>query len=673
MRLRKNMKRAAAAALALSVALSAAAPAALAKDYYIDDGNITVTVTEDGDTYVRVGDAKDDKDIGEKDDTDVVIKGGKNPDKQTENKSDGSADEDTADEAEGQKPVVDAEPGEPAEKTGTELVVWPENVNSGEAQKKDEPADAEPKTPDTPDTPDTQKPEGKTDAATLEAPTGPKPVEEAAGDDDDIMTYEDNTASTVTKAVNEAVKNIIKIINNCTKKDTTVTIEDVNIDVSGGEYGTGKAAMSVEGAGDTTLKLEGDNTLKSGWGRAGVEKNDETSSGKLTITAEDTSSSLNAYGGEQSAGIGGGGYRQSTSKLEIANGKIYAEGGLRAAGIGGGSIGGNGEVTISGGEVTAYGSGGGAGIGGGNNEGSGKVTIKNGKVTAMANGHAAAIGGGNMGSGDVTILDGTVTAIPAKNGYSNVTGIGGGTDSKKKSTVRILGGVVDAVGSGFGSGIGGGYGDTQVAEVEIGGGAQVTAKGGSGGSSFGAGAAIGTGGGAKGKAGKELDVNTSGGATVTRIDSKLSAGHVHEWTLVSSTPAAVGQQGKKVYECSSCGSTRTEYEPALPAPVEEQNGRNAYAALTVEGAAYEMHQESTRCIVTADSDTATLFGCLGNLAELKAQGVDTLVFRTKSRETALDIDTMLSLGAEDTLFTLTHSGSSATLTVGGADHSELIH
>ena len=83
--------------------------------------------------------------------------------------------------------------------------------------------------------------------------------------------------------------------------------------------------------------------------------------------------------------------------------------------------------------------------------------------------------------------------------------------------------------------------------------------------------------------------------------------------------------------------------------------------------------ESTRYIVTADSDTATLFGCLGNLAELKAQDVDTLVFRTKSRETALDIDSMLSLSAEDTLFTLTHSGSSATLTVGGADHNELIH
>lgn len=601
MRLRKNMKRAAAAALALSVALSAAAPAALAKEYDISKGDITVTVTEDGDTYVRVGDAKDDKDIGEKDDTEVVIKGGENPGKTAENNSDGSADE-----AEKQKPVVDAEPGEPAEKTGTELIVWPENVNSGEAQKKDGPADAEPETPDT------QKPEGKTDAATLEASTEQKPVEKAAEDEDDdkdIMTFEDNTASTVTKAVSEAVKHIIAIYNNCTKKDTTVTLKDVNIDVSTDTEG--KAAMSVQGEGDTTLKLEGNNTLKSGMARAGLEKNDDFSTGKLTITAEDTSASLNAHGGKLAAGIGGGA-GQSTSNLEIANGKIHAEGGAFGAGIGGG--------------IT----------------GSGKVTISGGKVTAQ--------------------------------GGLNAAGIGGSRFSTEKSTIRILGGVVDAVGNGAGSGIGGGSGDEPGAEVEIGGGAQVTAKGGkgdpSGSEKYGAGAAIGTSGDKDGKAGKELDVNSIGAGTVTRVDSNLSAGHVHEWTLVSSTPAAVGQLGEKVYECS-CGSTRTVYKFALPAPVEEeQNGR---VVLTVEGAAYEMHQEAARYIITADSDTATLFGCLGNLAELKAQGVDTLVFRTKSRETALDIDAMLSLGVEDTLFTLTHSGSSATLTVGGADHSELIH
>ena len=617
MRLRKNMKRAAAAALALSVALSAAAPAALAKEYDISKGDITVTVTEDGDTFVRVGDAKDDKDIGEKDDTAVVIKGGENPDKTAGNNSDGSADDDTADEVEGQKPVVDAEPGEPAEETGTELVVWPEDAKSGEAQEKDdpEPEEGEPKTPDT-----------------------QKPVEEAAEDDDDIMTFENNTAGTVTRAVSEAAKHIITIINNYTKKDTTVTLEDVNIDVSD-NY---NAAMEVRGAGDTTLKLEGDNTLRGGHHCAGLEKDDEFSTGKLTITAEDTSASLKAYGGDNSAGIGGKSYH-STSKLEIANGKIYAESGFNmGAGIGGGMYG-KGEVTISGGDVTAHG------------------------------GHTAAgIGGGFRGSGDVTILGGTVTAIPAEGSNSNVTGIGGGFGCDEKSTVRILGGVVDAVGNGCGSGIGGGEGDV---EVEIGGGAQVTAKGGLGDNEFnrGPGAAIGTNGDVGGKAGKELDVNASGEGTVTRVDPNLPADHEHKWTLVSSTPAAVGQLGEKEYKCSSCGSTRTVYKYVLPEPApveEEQNGR---IVLTVIGAPYEMHQESTRYIVTADSDTATLFGCLGNLAELKAQGVDTLVFRTKSRETALDIDAMLSLGTEDTLFTLTHSGSSATLTVGGADHSELIH
>ena len=633
MRLRKNMKRAAAAALALSMALSAAAPAALAKDYYIENGDITVTVTEEGDTYVRVGDAKDKDDIGVKDDTDVVIKGGKDPNKPAETNSDGSADE-----VEKQKPVVDAEPGEPAENTGTELIVWPEDAKSGEAQEKDdpEPEEGEPKTPDT------QKPEGKTDAATLEASTEQKPVEKAAEDEDDdkdIMTFEANTASTLTKVANEAVQNIIKIINNCTKKDTTVTIENVNIYQYAYDY---KAAMSVEGAGDTTLKLVGDNTLRGGFSRAGLEKDDEYSTGKLTITAEDTSASLKAYGGQNSAGIGGGSY-DSTSKLEIANGKIYAESGSNmGAGIGGGMRG-KGEVTISGGDVTAHG------------------------------GHTAAgIGGGFRGSGDVTILGGTVTAIPAEGSNSNVTGIGGGFGCDEKSTVRILGGVVDAVGNGCGSGIGGGEGDV---EVEIGGGAQVTAKGGLGDNEFnrGPGAAIGTNGDVGGKAGKELDVNASGEGTVTRINSQLTTACEHKWTLVSSTPAPVGQLGEKEYKCSSCGSTRTVYKFVLPEPApveEEQNGR---IVLRVIDAPYEMHQESTSYIVTADSDTATLFGSLGNLAELKEQGVDTLVFRTKSRETALDIDTMLSLGAEDTLFTLTHSGSSATLTVGGADHSELIH
>lgn len=644
MRLRKNMKRAAAAALALSVALSAAAPAALAEDYYISNGDITVTVKEDGRTYVRVGNAEEVEDH-----TGVVIKGGEDPNKTAGNNSDGPADKDTADEVEGQKPVVDAEPGEPAEETGTELVVWPENVNSGESQKKDgpEPADAEPKTPDTPDT---QKPEGKTDAATLEASTEQKPVEEAAEDEDDdkdVMTFEDNTANTVTKAVSEAVNHIIKIINNCTqKKDTTVTIENVNIDASK----DGKAAMAVQGKGDTTVKLKGDNTLKSGKSHAGVEKNDSTSNGKLTITADSTQDSLVASGGSNAAGIGSSGGKQGTSKLAIEGGTITATGGLYGAGIGGGWSG-KAEVTITGNAVIkkAQGNYNGAGIGGGGAKGtvtiSGNAVIEN-AIGGMCERGGAGIGGGGWNVGDVTISE--------------------------NAKVNAEGGCASA-------GIGGGFAAKGI--VKIFGNAQVTAKGGKQSGLFKAGAAIGSGALYKGAGGDqnltegeelELDFSEMTGGSVTRIDGKTESEHIHDWQETNRVAATQDSAGEVEYFCKGCGSTSVKILPVMQ-PEAEENSSDA-VVLTITGApTYEMHQESVRYIVTADSDTATLFGCLGNLAELKAQGVDTLVFRTKSRETALDIDAMLSLGAEDTLFTLTHSGSSATLTVGGADHSELIH
>lgn len=629
MRLRKNMKRAAAAALALSMALSAAAPAALAKEYDISKGDITVTVTEEGDTYVRVGEAKDKDDIGVKDDTAVVIKGGEAPNKQTENNSDGPADKDTADEAEGQKPVVDAEPGEPAENTGTELVVWPEDAKSGEAQEKDdpEPEEGEPKTPDT-----------------------QKPVEEAAedeDDDEDVMTFEANTASTVTKAVNEAVKHIITIINNCTKKDTTVTIENVNIDVSK----DGKAAMAVQGKGDTTVKLKGDNTLKSGNSHAGVEKNDSTSNGKLTITADSTQDSLVASGGSNAAGIGSSGGKQGTSKLAIEGGTITATGGLYGAGIGGGWSG-KAEVTITGNAVIkkAQGNYNGAGIGGGGAKGtvtiSGNAVIEN-AIGGMCERGGAGIGGGGWNVGDVTISENA--KVNAEGGCASA-GIGGGFAAK--GIVKILGN------------------------------AQVTAKGGKQSGLFKAGAAIGSGALYKGAGGDqnltegeelELDFSEMTGGSVTRIDGKTESEHIHDWQETNRVAATQDSAGEVEYFCKGCGSTSVKILPIMQ-PEAEENSSDTVVVLTITGApTYEMHQESTRYIVTADSDTATLFGCLGNLAELKAQGVDTLVFRTKSRETALDIDTMLSLGTEDTIFTLTHSGSSATLTVGGADHNELIH
>ena len=106
----------------------------------------------------------------------------------------------------------------------------------------------------------------------------------------------------------------------------------------------------------------------------------------------------------------------------------------------------------------------------------------------------------------------------------------------------------------------------------------------------------------------------------------------------------------------------------------ESNGGSSAVTLTVTGAgAYETSIADGRYVIAVPAEAAVLSGCLSNLKELKAQGVNTIVFRTQLRETALNIDSMLSLGVDDTLFTLTHSGESAELTVGGFAHNELLH
>ena len=131
-------------------------------------------------------------------------------------------------------------------------------------------------------------------------------------------------------------------------------------------------------------------------------------------------------------------------------------------------------------------------------------------------------------------------------------------------------------------------------------------------------------------------------------------------------------EGYTIYKCANCGETeKREFVPML---VPESNGGSSAVTLTVTGAgAYETSMAEGRYTIAVPAEAAVLSGCLSNLKELKAQGVNTLVFRTQLRETALNIDSMLSLGVDDTLFTLTHSGESAELTVGGFAHNELLN
>ena len=265
-------------------------------------------------------------------------------------------------------------------------------------------------------------------------------------------------------------------------KTVDVTLENVNINTS-------RAAVSVTGKGDTNIELNGNNTLTSGSGHAGLEHNKTDTSGELTIQDNNKDSgSLKATGGQFGAGIGGAGVNDA--QVKITGGKITATGGEYGAGIGGGFKG-SGDVTISGGEIHANGGSYSAGIGGGDYS-SGKVTISDGEINATGGYLGAGIGGGEKGSGDVTITGGEITA----SGGSYGAGIGGGKGvylaSDKKihggdGKVTITGGKITATSKSFGAGIGGGY--QGLGKVTIEGDAVIkNAQGGAGAAGIGGGA-----------------------------------------------------------------------------------------------------------------------------------------------------------------------------------------
>ena len=130
------------------------------------------------------------------------------------------------------------------------------------------------------------------------------------------------------------------------KGNVDVTFDDLKIDVSGKKEGDGNddgpvresnAAVTVQGGGDATIELDGDNELKSGSYNAGLEKNKQESKGTLTIKDDKgKDGSLTAEGGEGGAGIGGGAEKTGSS-ITIQGGAVKAVGGSNAAGIGDGA------------------------------------------------------------------------------------------------------------------------------------------------------------------------------------------------------------------------------------------------------------------------------------------------------------------------------------------------
>lgn len=176
--------------------------------------------------------------------------------------------------------------------------------------------------------------------------------------DGDITVKAGDTEGTnwVTQGKKEDVKDTDTVITGESKEHTVtidtsggkvdVTFDDLKIDVSGKKKGdgsddspvdAGKAAVTVQGNGDVTIELDGDNKLKSGSGNAGLEKNKHESKGTLTIKDDKgKDGSLTAEGGDDGAGIGGG-IKSTGSSITIRGGAVEAVGGSNAAGIGDGA------------------------------------------------------------------------------------------------------------------------------------------------------------------------------------------------------------------------------------------------------------------------------------------------------------------------------------------------
>ena len=198
-----------------------------------------------------------------------------------------------------------------------------------------------------------------------------------------VTQGETTKEDTDTVITGESDKSTVTI--DTSKGNVDVTFDDLKIDVSK----EGEAAVRVEGNGDVTIELDGDNELKSGGKNAGLEKNGNESSGKLTIKDDnDTKGSLTAEGG---AGIGGK-HESGAGNIEITGGTIKAEGGEGAAGIGGGVYGIGHDIEISGGKVSATG-------------GNANKNLESSRPGAAGIGDGAGTGGTGAGTGGEIVPD----------------------------------------------------------------------------------------------------------------------------------------------------------------------------------------------------------------------------------------------------------------------------
>ena len=485
------------------------------------------------------------------------------------------------------------------------------------------------------------------------------------------------------------------------KTDTSgeLIIQDNNKDggslkATGGQFGAGIGGAGVN---DAQVKITGGKITATGGEYGAGIGGGFKGSGDVTISGGE----IHANGGSYSAGIGGGDY--SSGKVTISGGEINATGGYLGAGIGGGEKG-SGDVTISGGEITANGGSYGAGIGGGKgvylasdkkiHGGDGKVTITGGKITATSKSFGAGIGGGSNGSGDVTIEGNT--EVNAAGGTGGA-GIGGGYGAKNNSnstgnqiTIRSNENgspTVNAVGGGTkkgiadigGAGIGTGSKSDANTAITLEGKVTIKATAGKGN------VAIGTNG------NEQVFTGLAGGTSITRKDSDKndipplpgdnvptpSGGDTAGGDSAGGGSTGGGSTGGGSTGGGSTGGGSTGGDSTGGDSADVSVQESVFPGLVVTGkdgqrTSYTSIRGNNILSLRVGRFTASFRISLSTLRQLRAEGIDTITFQTILCSTTLSVDELLALGGEDTPVALAHSMGTARLTVGGADHSELL-
>lgn len=434
-------------------------------------------------------------------------------------------------------------------------------------------------------------------------PAQPESTEEPEGADQQAAPAAAPAAPTSVNGKGNGVFGNTITLKTIADKVLNLTLKDVKIDVSDtGDWGhKGKAALSVQGKGDVEIELDGDNELKSGTQRAGLEK---TSTGKLTLKDDNKEAgNLKATGGKWGAGIGSG-EGSGAENITITGGTVTATGGGYSAGIGGSSSGSGKNITITGGTVNAAGGTYGAGIGGGDRSNGENITINGGEINATGGKYGAGIGGG--------------------------ASIDDGGDGKN---ITINGGTVNAAGGESGAGIGGGLRGSG-SNVTVSGAAQVTTTAGKRDNRFGAGATIGNGGGIT-EDGKLLDAKEIQ-ANIKGLNPGCYIHHI-------------------LYNPDGTTIKREWWEFGLPKPTPDGESLDLHVE-TLKGAPllFNTRQQGSTLRVTTDNLSARLHGTRQALETLQEQGVEQIQFVTTLKTTTLSVADLLAEGGS--WFALEHDG-----------------